>query len=193
MTIEIRQEDCRYVGTGKTSNDGGIDTYTAYFIPSLKLKVYLAGPITGRSYPEATARRNFYKAEFAMRGIECLDPMRDTEALRRRKKIQEPYPEDEPLLKPRAIMGRDLNDIESCDLILADFEGTDHVSSNSMFELGYATHARKPFILVMESKGNRNDATFPNQSMITRTDDKDEAVRLACSILNVEYEVNSAE
>ena len=78
MTLEIRQEDCRYIGTGKTSNDGGIDIYTMYRKP---LMVYQAGPIKGCSYKGATDGREYAAAELRKRGIEALSPMRGKEFL----------------------------------------------------------------------------------------------------------------
>lgn len=108
--------------------------------------VYLAGPITGRTFDEAIDwRRNFDADVWGFdSGWECLSPMRGKEAFRIRGPLPSTFDEG------RAAVLRDLYDIRRCDAVLVNLVGADRVSIGSMCELGYANALGK-FIIVARS------------------------------------------
>ena len=155
------------------------------------LLVYQAGPIKGCSYKGATDGREYAAAELRKRGIEALSPMRGKEFLKRKRKIGDSYP-DHPMSTDGAIVSRDRSDLRRCDVVLMDLRGADKISLGTAVELGWADAWRKPVVMVID-KGNVHDHPFTRHLRAAVTDDLDEGIEMVCSILNVEYEVNSAE
>ena len=154
------------------------------------LLVYQAGPIKGCSYKGATDGREYAAAELRKRGIEALSPMRGKEFLKRKRKIGDSYPD--PMSTDGAIVSRDRSDLRRCDVVLMDLRGADKISLGTAVELGWADAWRKPVVMVID-KGNVHDHPFTRHLRAAVTDDLDEGIEMTCSILNVEYEVNSAE
>jgi nucleoside 2-deoxyribosyltransferase len=109
------------------------------------MKVYLAGPITGLSYGEATDWREL----FCIEGIEPLSPMRAKSYLSQYETI--PDSVNTPLSSPRGIVARDHWDVRRCDLVFANLLGATRISIGTMIELGWASAYGKPIVLVMES------------------------------------------
>lgn len=94
-----------------------------------KPKVYLAGPIASCTYREATAWRRAVALALSGRA-ECLDPMRDNDP--------------SPPLSSRAIVSRDLADVQRADVVLMALPS---VSVGTLVELGWATAMGKLVIL----------------------------------------------
>lgn len=123
--------------------------------------IYLAGPISGLSYDQATNgwRRRFEIMVEHLLGdedfgfIRCASPMRgkdflaDTEKLGHRPEEMHGYAN--PMASPSGIVTRDHHDVRTCDVILANFLEAEAVSIGTVLEIGMAFNARKPIIAVV--------------------------------------------
>jgi nucleoside 2-deoxyribosyltransferase len=116
--------------------------------------VYLAGPISGLSYGEATDWRELVKKELAAYGIVGLSPMRGKEYLQGERAIADSYKEH-IMSTDRAIGTRDAYDVRRSDAVLFNFLGAETLSGGSFIEVGMAHAWRKLIVVVMEeSKGD---------------------------------------
>lgn len=114
--------------------------------------VYLAGPITGLSWTDATKWRNDMTRELAPLGIECISPLRGKDFLSNLTNLKDAYPEHS-LSTPKGIYTRDRWDAMRCDVLFVNFLGARVVSMGTLLEIGWANAAETPIILVME-EGN---------------------------------------
>jgi nucleoside 2-deoxyribosyltransferase len=113
------------------------------------LSVYLAGPISGLSYDDATGWRDEVQNATLWDGeIEFHDPMRGKGSP---GDFSEPLPVvSEPMgCRPKEILTRDLFDIDCCDVVLANLSLCPRVSIGTMVELGYAKAQGKVIIVVV--------------------------------------------
>lgn len=120
-----------------------------------KRKIYLAGPITGLSYGEARHgwREEFSKIVEPHGHIECYSPMRAKNFLEKSNKIAgtaDSYGKDSPFGQALGILGRDHNDVFTCDAMVANFLGAKMGSLGTAAEFGFAYAYRKPIIMVIE-------------------------------------------
>ena len=146
--------------------------------------VYLAGPINGLDFDGATGWRNYVEVALRDCGIVGLSPMRAKEFLRNVGRITDSY-EEFPLASQSAIVGRDRNDVMTCDLMLANFLGAEKVSAGTPIEFGWADAYRKPIILVMEPEGNLYDHPMIRGLAAVRLSNLDDAILTIRAILNV--------
>lgn len=144
--------------------------------------VYLAGPITGCSYGEATDWRDGVAAVLAPHGIKGLSPMRGKEYLRNETNIGHSY-EDTLLSSGKSIIARDRNDSTTSDLLVVNLLGASRVSIGTMVELGWADAHRVPVVLVMEKSGNVHDHRFVTELAGWHVDNLDDAVRVVLAVL----------
>lgn len=121
--------------------------------------VYLAGPIKGLSYDEATDWRIDVEHQLQRAGIRSLSPLRFKDYLKDEKELKENYP-GHNLSKSKTLFTRDMMDVRTSDLILANFLGAEKVSIGTCVELGVAFEAKKPVIVIMEAKSNPHDHDF---------------------------------
>ncbi len=119
--------------------------------------VYLAGPITGLTYGNASDWRQYAINRLAEWGIGGLDPLRgkqylsDLGVLDNGSGVSTYADKDEwPLSKPAGITQRDRNDVMTSDLVLANFEQSEQqaVSIGTVIECGWADAFRKPLVIV---------------------------------------------
>lgn len=113
------------------------------------MRVYLGGPITGLSYEEA---RNGWRRAFAnslSKKIEPLSPMRQEGHLAEIKEISGHAYDSNPLSTARGIFAKDCLDIDRSDVVVFNYLDAKRPSVGSIFEMGYAYHARKPIVTVM--------------------------------------------
>ena len=116
-----------------------------------RLKVYLAGPISGLTYPQAATWREYFTNELED-CCEVISPLRGKELL---------FNDDEILgteyanvrLTSNAITTRDRFDVMRADLIVVNFLGINQVSIGTVLEIGWADMLRKPVLVIM-GKGN---------------------------------------
>ncbi len=147
------------------------------------MKVYLAGGISGLSYEECVAWRQYAADHLSWYGIEALSPMRNKESLKDKGSvIFHDYPK-EILSNQRAIMTRDRNDVINCDALLVNLLGSKTVSIGTMMELGLADLLRKPVIAVIEATGNPHDHPMVRESFGFRTESLDAGLATVVSVL----------
>lgn len=121
--------------------------------------IYLAGPIGGLSYSEATNWRDETASTLEPYGIECLSPMRGKDYLINEAILKGTGYDDTLLSNNRAIVTRDRMDVVNSDAILMNLTGATRISIGSMVELGWADTHRIPIIIVMEP-GNLHEHGF---------------------------------
>lgn len=137
------------------------------------MNLYLVGPITGQSYRGAVDWRNAAAPRLELLGYRVYSPMRGKEHLLRIRKLR-PYGYDQPASTDKAIMRRDMADLERADAVLANLLGADRVSIGSMFELAWAYLLRKYVVVVME-KDNLHRHAFVEQAASVVVEGMDEA------------------
>ena len=117
------------------------------------LKVYLAGPIAGKSWEEATGWRNWFGSKFD--NIEFLSPLRGKEYLEKETSIQGSY-EGKVLSSARGLTTRDRWDCVRADVVIVNFLGAEKVSIGTVMEIAWADLGRKPIILIMSEDSIHN-------------------------------------
>ena len=112
-------------------------------------KVYLAGPIKGLSYDEATDWRVEARAELSLQGMNGFSPMRAKHFLKDSLSIStDPTFYDNVIANPTAIVTRDRYDVMSCDMMLINEQGASSVSLGTAVEIGWADAFRKPMVII---------------------------------------------
>lgn len=142
--------------------------------------VYLCGPISGISYAACTGWRNKVQSELA-HGVHGLDPMRCKEYLASEESIKHSYeagafPTSALLSSEKHFFARDVLDVRSSDIVLANFLGAPVVSMGSVSEMGMAHAQNIPILLCMEDEGNVHDHPFIRQMSAWRVNNLDDAV-----------------
>lgn len=111
-----------------------------------KPRIYLAGPITGLSYDEATQWRKRV-TKLLKNEIECFDPMRDKDFLRNIDKLQDINKSDNISTTADFILTRDYNDCVNADLLLINFEGSTERSAGTFMEVAWAYMKHIPVVI----------------------------------------------
>lgn len=119
------------------------------------MRVYLAGPIRGLTYEQATEWRVDAEQNLTSLGHTSATPMRGKEALKTRGKITNSY-EEFPMSSEAGIYGRDIFDIASCDVLLANLLNTKEVSIGTAMEIQAARDRGKYVLVVMEDDNPHN-------------------------------------
>lgn len=122
-----------------------------------KLSVYLAGPITGCNYGEATDWRELV-ADALGEDFICLSPMRAKEYLENETDIAKSYDAEyeeggglaSALSSAKGINARDAWDCRTADVVFVNFLGAKRVSIGTCMEVAWAFESRKPCIIVQE-------------------------------------------
>lgn len=114
------------------------------------MKIYLAGPISGKAYNEVV---ELYKAKsyvFSMMGYDVLCPMTGKTYLRNEIEFKASGYEQFPVSTNHAIFERDMWMVSNCDIILADLSNSgDRVSIGTMMELAWASLLGKHAIVIL--------------------------------------------
>lgn len=114
----------------------------------MNYKVYLAGPISGLPYKEATDWREKVNNDSPY-WIKTISPLRSKNYLKSELVIGDNY-KDFPLSTGKAITSRDYNDVKRSDAILVNLLGTTKISIGTVMEIAWAKSFSIPVILVME-------------------------------------------
>ncbi len=145
------------------------------------MKVYLAGPITGISWGEATDWREGVADKLAEYDIEGFSPLRGKEYLAHEIKI-DPWYVDRPMSNPKGLVTRDRYDVSSSHIVIANFLGAKTVSIGTCMEIAWADAERIPVITVME-KDNIHVHAFIQELSGYIVPDLDEAVNITVRML----------
>lgn len=151
--------------------------------------IYLAGPISGLTYNEATKWRNDITNELGRFGIKCLDPLRSAIHLRNSEgllsdcEIQEgTQPAVEAMSTSKGVVVRDKFDATRCDVLLVNLLGAKKVSIGTCVEIGWANANDIPIVLVME-KSNIHNHAFIRESASFITESLSDSVYIIKAIL----------
>lgn len=114
------------------------------------MKVYLAGPISGKGYDEVI---NAYKEKSKLlldAGYEILCPLTGKTYLRNELEFKAHGYENFPVSSNHAIFERDKWMVSQCDIILADLSNSgERVSIGTMMELAWGSLLGKHVIVVL--------------------------------------------
>ena len=149
------------------------------------MKIYLAGPITGSSYAEATGWREEAAEKLRRRGLVGFSPLRGKKYL---AEFRENIPGGGPALEqelstPAAIVMRDFYDVQSSEAVLFYLLGAKRVSIGTMREMAWAFDYKKPAVLVMEPRGNIHEHWFVRQMCGIHAETLDEGIALLCHLV----------
>ena len=156
------------------------DDRIARYANKARPRVYLAGPIKGLGYGDATDWRNHAKAELAPE-IVCYSPMRGKDYLDTCRPIQAEYPHL-TLSNAKAIMARDRNDVMRADLVLANLAGAESVSIGTVMECAWADAFRVPLVVVGR-EGDLHDHPMIREAAGWTVPDLETACYVARSVL----------
>jgi nucleoside 2-deoxyribosyltransferase len=125
-----------------------------YVQPHPTQKVYLAGPITGLSYGDA---RHGWRKEFAdlisdQPHIKLYSPMRGKDFLSKETEL-DGTPNmymDNPMATKKGIVARDRYDVKTCDVMVANFLGSDRVSIGTCMEFGWADAYQRIIVTIID-------------------------------------------
>lgn len=149
------------------------------------ISVYLAGPITGLTYGEATDWRQYALGYLGSHGVEALSPMRGKDFILKRigeREVLGQTYEDTPLSTQRGIVARDRWDVARADVVLFNLLGAKNVSIGTMVEYGWADAHRKIVVTVMEPTGNPHDHAFVREMSPYRVASLAEALDIIVAI-----------
>lgn len=128
-----------------------------------QLKIYIAGPITGKSGAEIVASFNEKRAILSDIGYEVFSPMAGKEFLQEEETLK-PAGYLQPVSTDQAIFHRDRWMVGIVDIVLADLSNSGkRVSIGTMFELAWANILQKQIVLVLP-ENNVHDHAFVKQS-----------------------------
>ena len=155
--------------------------------PYAKGQVYLAGPILGKTYTDC---RFGWRQEVAMRmlpGIQVLSPMRHEGHL-----AEHIGPIDDGVInkaeyffsESKIIFAKDVLDIRSCDIMLANFLGATVPSLGTVSEIGMAYILNKTIITVIEDD-NIHRHPFVLEPSALVLDNLDDAITAINRLLRV--------
>jgi len=144
--------------------------------------IYLAGPIDGLSYDEATDWRKDVIKELEKEEIIGLSPMRCKYFLKGCSKLTDKI-SDNALTSDSGITTRDLWDIERSDAVLFNLLNAKKVSIGTMIEYGAAGILNKLIIRVME-KGNIHEHAMVRRLSAYHVDTLDKGIRIAKSLFD---------
>lgn len=143
--------------------------------------VYLAGPITGTSYDEATNWRDVASVKLNS-NIQGISPMRGKQYLAGKEFIQDAHAEY-TMSTPKAIVCRDRFDATRCDVLLVNFVGAKRVSIGTVLEIAWADSQRIPIVIAMEKDNVHQHAMIKEMAGYV-VETLDEAVDVVNKILS---------
>ncbi len=144
-------------------------------------KVYLAGPITGKSYNGCTEWRNEVKDQLYQLGLDGFSPMRHKEFLLNEKEIKDNY-NDQYLSTVTAINIRDYNDVKTSGALLVNFLGASKVSIGTVMEIAWARVYNIPVVIVVEKNNIHQHGMLMYHTIVV--DSLSDAIHAINTILN---------
>lgn len=149
--------------------------------------VYLAGPITGYSFTEATDWRERAISELELRSggtIVGVSPLRKKSYLKHENNLGHSY-EDWPLSSQRGIFARDRYDCKRADAILVYLADSQKVSIGTVMEIAWGVDNNIPIVLVME-KGNTHDHPMIREACPFIVDTLEYGIDVILAVVGVE-------
>lgn len=145
-------------------------------------KIYLAGPISGLTYAEsALGWREMIKP--LLPEFDLFSPMRGKDFLANEGVLWGAYARH-PMASVNGILGRDRNDVYTCDLMIACFlEDRGQPSLGTAMEFGWADAWRKPIIMVAEPTSAHRRHPMLQGAAVYSVDTLQEAADLAKHLL----------
>lgn len=119
-------------------------------------RIYLAGPISGFDYENASKWRNLIADE--LKDVaECFSPMRKCSDLKDKGiiKAEMEYTEVNPMGTSKSVMMRDFFDVKRADLLIVNFLEATAVSIGTVMEVAWAWQMHKP-VIVMAMPDNKH-------------------------------------
>ena len=151
-------------------------------------KVYLAGPITGLNFDEATDWRHNAQLYLKSHGIQGFSPLRGKQYLKNLKELSANAADYEGfysvLSSSRGILTRDRWDAITCDLLLVNLLGADRPSIGTIMEIAYADTQRTPIVVAMEPTDNPHEHMMLTQAFDFRVPTLEEALYICTMILS---------
>lgn len=134
-----------------------------------KHKVYLAGPISGHSYQDATDWREYAKDYLSEHNIDGYSPLRGKIYLSSEEMIKDHYP-NHTMSSIKGINVRDYNDTKTADAILVNLLNSgDKVSIGTVMEIAWARAFQIPVIIVMEENNPHNHGMLTYGNIVVDT------------------------
>jgi len=125
------------------------------------MKVYLALPISGRSYDDVIRDIHIVKEILERWDYEVLQPMTGKSYLRTELEFKS-NGYGNPVSTNHAILSRDKWMVGQCDIFLCDLTyARERVSIGAMMELAWANLLGKHTVVVMQSENNIHRHAFP--------------------------------
>ncbi len=136
------------------------------------MKVYLAGPISGKGYDDVV---NAYKEKamiLSTYGYEILCPMTGKTYLRNELEFKASGYANFPVSTNHAIFERDKWMVSNCDIILCDLSNSgDRISIGSMMELAWGSMLGKQIIVILPKENiHRHAFVLEAADIIFETD-----------------------
>jgi len=145
-------------------------------------KIYLAGPITGLTYEGATLGWR-EQIKTLLPEFDLFSPMRAKDFLASEGVLEGSYGYN-PMSSENGILGRDHNDVFTCDLMIANFlEDDGNKSLGTAMEFGWAHAYRKPIIMVAERDNPHRQHPMLRSASVYIVESLDEAATLAKHLL----------
>lgn len=148
--------------------------------------IYLAGPITGLTWAEATEWRvdlteRFKDASNGKHNYIALSPLRGKEYLSDETDIKHSY-EEHQMSSPKMINTRDMFDVRRSSLLIVNLKNAKRISIGTVLEIGAAFILNKPIILIMEKENCHKHSMISEQASAI-VSDVDTAHYMALQIL----------
>lgn len=150
--------------------------------------VYLAGPISGLTYEQATDWRKEVSKKVPY-WLGTLDPMRGKDYLKGEYSIQDQY-EGAVMSTAKGINASSFNDVKRAGAVLVNFEGAKKVSIGTVMEIAWAKSLNVPVICVLPAK-NVHDHAMINESIDFKCKSLAEAINCVVRLLGNDNQVEA--
>lgn len=153
--------------------------------------VYLAGPISGCTWDEATDWRDEVRNQLLRSGIKAVSPLRAKVYLREcTAPIKDHYDDNDidsaaftNMSTARGITTRDRFDCLNTNVLFVNLLGAERVSIGTCMEIAWADARRIPSVIVMEKNGNLHDHAMINECTGFRVSSIREGIEIVKAIL----------
>lgn len=132
--------------------------------------IYLAGPISGLTWNEATEWRNTITPVLKELGYNVLNPLTGKDFLEDKGVIQPNIQQHESVLaKYPVIYNMDMFRVRQSDILLVNFRGCKIVSIGTVSEINLAHEKDKLVILIMDKDNIHNHPFITERSIVVET------------------------